>query len=184
MSIVGQAAWESFLNSTTCTDGADVFDCLRTLSTAEIQDAMNNASSSTSDWTPREDGVFLTSPPASLVSSGSVANIPIVSGNVDDEGTLFILGAGAITTDELFAYYLSTLFPNNQTAVETLLQLYPSDPAAGAPFDTGSANAVTPEWKRLAALAGDLTFAVPRRSFVQTVADDQDTWVFCASKMR
>ena len=142
---------------------------------------MNNAPSGTLDWVPREDGKFLKSAPESLVSSKSVAKIPTVSGNVDDEGTLFILGASAITTDALVAYFLSSLFPNNQTAITTLLELYPSDPAAGAPFDTGSANAVTPEWKRLAALVGDLTFTAPRRFFVKTIANSQDTWVFRAS---
>ncbi|VDB85391.1 unnamed protein product [Peniophora sp. CBMAI 1063] len=180
----GQEAWLSYLYSTNCTDGPAVFDCLRTLSAADIQTAMNNASSATSDWVPREDGIFLTSPPELLVSHGTVAKIPTVSGNVDDEGTLFILGADAITTDELFAYYLSTLFPDNETAIETLLELYPSDPAAGAPFDTGSANTVTPEWKRLAALSGDLTFTAPRRFFVQTISDSQDTWVFLSKRFK
>ncbi|KZV76829.1 carotenoid ester lipase precursor [Peniophora sp. CONT] len=181
----GQKFWDAYLNSTGCTDGADVFDCLRTLSTADIQSAMNKAPSATLDWVPREDGTFLTSQPATSVASGSVANIPIVSGNVDDEGTLFILGASAITTDVQVAAYLSTaLFPNNQTAVSTLLELYPSDPAAGAPFDTGSDNAVTPEWKRLAALSGDLTFTAPRRYFVQTVANEQNTWVFLSKRFK
>lgn len=34
--------------------------------------------------------------------------------------------------------------------------LYPQDPAAGSPFDTGALNALTPEFKRLAAVQGDL----------------------------
>lgn len=33
--------------------------------------------------------------------------------------------------------------------LNSILELYPSDPAAGSPFDTGSLNAITPQFKRL-----------------------------------
>ena len=53
------------------------------------------------------------------------------------------------------------VFPNsNETDIDTLLELYPDDIAAGSPFNTGDANAITPEYKRLAAVVGDAVFQV------------------------
>lgn len=34
--------------------------------------------------------------------------------------------------------------------------LYPGDPASGSPFGTGTANQLSPEFKRIAAISGDL----------------------------
>jgi len=49
-------------------------------------------------WLPRVDGVFLTADPQDLVIQGSVANIPFVTGDCDDEGTLFSLTTLNITS--------------------------------------------------------------------------------------
>jgi acetylcholinesterase len=67
----------------------------------------------------------------------------------------------------------------NQSVINTVAQLYPSDPAAGSPFDTGDANAVTPEFKRLAAFQGDLVFQAPRRFFINERSSKQPIWAFC-----
>ena len=51
-----------------------------------------------------------------------------------------------------------------------LLELYPSDPAAGSPFGTGDDNQFTPQFKRMAALQGDILFVAPRRLLTRTRA--------------
>jgi hypothetical protein len=51
--------------------------------------------------------------------------------------------------------------------VQTLVDLYPDDPSAGSPFRTGPANNIYPQYKRLAAILGDLTFTLTRRVFLQ-----------------
>jgi acetylcholinesterase len=48
-------------------------------------------------WTPRVDGVFLVDDPHKLVQQGEVARIPFISGDCDDEGTLFSLTQTNIT---------------------------------------------------------------------------------------
>ena len=59
------------------------------------------------------------------------------------------------------------------------MTLYPSDPTQGSPFDTGADNALSPQYKRLAALQGDLAFQAPRRFFMRARADaHQRTWAF------
>ena len=117
----------------------------------------------------------------------------------DDEGTLFswssvdvtyVFQAGLVylllnslsSTDDQMRDYLTTYFlPNaNSTALDTLLEYYPQDPAQGSPFDTGDANALTPQSKRMAAIQGDLTFFAPRRLILQHKAETQSAWSFRA----
>jgi hypothetical protein len=57
----------------------------------------------------------------------------------------------------------------------------PPECLSGSPYDTGTKNALTPESKRIASIMGDLVFQAPRRFFVQTVSDKQNTWSFCKS---
>ena len=61
------------------------------------------------------------------------------------------------------------------------MALYPPDPAAGAPFGTGTNNTLTPQYKRIAAVGGDLVFTGARRFFLQQRADAQAAWSFRAS---
>jgi acetylcholinesterase len=48
-------------------------------------------------WLPRVDGVFLSHSPLKLVLEGKVVNIPFITGDCDDEGTLFALTSLNIT---------------------------------------------------------------------------------------
>jgi hypothetical protein len=62
--------------------------------------------------------------------------------------------------------------------VDKLLTLYPDNVAAGSPFDTGLLNVITPQFKRLAAIQGDLVFQAPRRYLLDKVSSKQNTWSF------
>jgi hypothetical protein len=64
------------------------------------------------------------------------------------------------------------------TEVDKLLTLYPDDVTAGSPFDTGRLNAITPQFKRLAAIQGDLVFQAPRRYLLDKVSSKQSAWSF------
>lgn len=56
---------------------------------------------------------------------------------------------------------------------------YPSDVTQGSPFDTGILNAITLQFKRIAALLGDSVFQAPRRWFLQNaLKSNPDIWVF------
>ena len=86
------------------------------------------------------------------------------------------------TSDEFLDYINSIFYPNtSRAAVAKLLDLYPSDPAAGAPFDTGDKFAYSPQYKRMAALQGDYIEQAPRRLFVQTLASQQPVYCYCMS---
>ena len=63
--------------------------------------------------------------------------------------------------------------------MDELLTLYPQNVTQGSPYDTGTQNALTPQFKRIASFLGDYVFQGPRRFFLQTVSDKQNVWSFC-----
>ncbi|PIL29446.1 hypothetical protein GSI_08388 [Ganoderma sinense ZZ0214-1] len=79
-------------------------------------------------WSPGADGKFLTAPPQHLVLAGQVADIPFITGDALDEGTIFATGSWNVTTEQEFHEYLFSGAP--QTLLEPLFSLYPADPAA------------------------------------------------------
>ncbi|KIP05209.1 hypothetical protein PHLGIDRAFT_74623 [Phlebiopsis gigantea 11061_1 CR5-6] len=137
-------------------------------------------------WTPRADGVFLADDPQVLVQQGSVANIPFVTGNCDDEGTLFSISLLNITTEAELRSYLAKFYLPTATSAEVdqLLKLYPQDPTQGSPFDTGLHNVLSPQFKRLAALQGDLVFQAPRRLLLSHTSSKQNTWSFLNKRLK
>ena len=86
-------------------------------------------------------------------------------------------------TDDQFAAFVKPLFfPRiSDSDLAALLEYYPSDITQGSPFDTGDANQLTPQYKRHAALVGDITFQAPRRFFLEHRSHKQDTYSFCKS---
>lgn len=88
----------------------------------------------------------------------------------------------AFSTDDEWKEYLQTItFPHTgmpEEDIDTIMRLYPQAVEQGSPFDTGSANAITPQFKRIAAFTGDLIFQGPRRFFLGAISDKQDVYSF------
>lgn len=108
-------------------------------------------------WNPRPDGSFIPKSPHLLLREGKIADIPYIIGDMKDEGTLFSLVPQlSIPTDKEFQAFWKDNYFKNLTAeqVKAFTDLYTQDPAAGSPFDTGIANAIGPQYKRLAAAQG------------------------------
>lgn len=86
-------------------------------------------------------------------------------------------------TEQDFRDYISRNYlpgSNPQDSrLQTLFDLYPSDPVQGSPFDTGDQNLLHPQFKRLAAIQGDLLFQAQRRFFLAQRAHMQPTWSYC-----
>jgi acetylcholinesterase len=103
------------------------------------------------------------------------------------------------TPNETIAYMKEFYFPKASDAqLNTLAALYPSDPAAGSPFNTGDNNTLTPQFKRLngvsisifqrctdckivffLAFQGDVFFQAPRRNMFNVTAGVVPHWSFC-----
>ena len=86
------------------------------------------------------------------------------------------------TEQELVTYLQTFWFPGASSAdIQTVLDHYPSDPAAGSPFGTGDEYAYTPEYKRMAAFQGDLIEIGPRRLFTRFLSDKQPVYAYRTS---
>ncbi|KAJ7480555.1 carotenoid ester lipase precursor [Mycena latifolia] len=186
----GQKYYDAIVAQVGCSGAADTLACLRTVPYATLLAAQNASpgifsyQSLVLAWLPRADGTFLTDNPQRLVQQGKVANIPFVTGDCDDEGTLFSLSTLNITTDAQFINYVQTYWLPQATTAQgaTLNKLYPSDLIDGSPFDTGLLNNITPQFKRIAAFQGDGVFQAPRRFFQQALSGKQNQWAFLSKR--
>ncbi|KAG2125805.1 Alpha/Beta hydrolase protein [Suillus clintonianus] len=188
----GQGYYDFIVNQTGCAGSSDTLDCLRDVPYDTLMDVVNQTPNLFSYqslafvWLPRVDGVFLTANPQDLVLQGSVANIPFITGDCDDEGTLFSLSSLNITMDSQFQEFLQTYwYPNAPIpAVQQLMEYYPEDITRGSPFNTGPLNALTTQFKRIAAFQGDTVFQAPRRFFLEQRSDQQNTWAFLSKRLK
>ncbi|KAM5545368.1 hypothetical protein V8D89_000981 [Ganoderma adspersum] len=184
-----QSNYDGIVADTGCSKSNDTLQCLREVPTSVLKAAMDKTPSFLSyqqvntPWFPRADGVFITEPPERGLLSGHIANIPVVAGSDQDEGTAFAFPTLNITTDEEFLGYInSNFFPKTPRGdVAKLLDLYPSDPAAGAPYNTGDNYAYSPQYKRMAALQGDFIEVAPRRLFTQYLANRQQVYSYLSN---
>ncbi|KIJ19263.1 hypothetical protein PAXINDRAFT_70400 [Paxillus involutus ATCC 200175] len=194
----GQKYYDALVSETGCSSASDTLQCLREVPYETLLDAMNQSpnlfsyQSLVMAWQPRADGVFLTDDPQKLVQQGLVADVPFVTGDCDDEGTLFSFSTLNVTTtsplrtDTQFEEYIKTYwFPNaKSTTIKEIMQYYPANISQGSPFDTGTLNALTPQFKRLAALQGDVIFQAPRRFLLQNRLGKQALWTFLSKRFK
>ncbi|KAF8188779.1 carotenoid ester lipase precursor [Mycena galopus ATCC 62051] len=182
----GQRWYDFLVEQTGCSHASDTLDCLRSLPLDTLMKATNSTpnmfsyQSLAEAWIIRVDGLFLKDDPQQLVKQGSVSNVPFINGVNDDEGTLFSFTALNISsTAELVDYWQTYYFPNASKAeIAEAFAHYPSDPAAGSPFNTSDQNALTPHFKQYAAIMGDVVFQGPHRFFMQHRSDLQETWSY------
>jgi carboxylesterase type B len=136
-------------------------------------------------YLPRPDGTALTDSPEVLVEQGKYAKVPFIVGD-QDEGTIFALFQSNITmAAELVSYLLNVFFHDaTQEVIEQLVASYPDNASDGSPFRTSIFNEWYPQFKRLAAILGDLTFTRTRRVFLEissAINPDVPSWSYLAS---
>ncbi|TFK32450.1 sterol esterase [Crucibulum laeve] len=166
-----QPFFDQLVSDTGCTGSFDKISCLRSIPSDKLRTVINafpsvfSFSSLRFSWSPSIDGQFI---------------VPFVTGDCDDEGTLFSLSTLNITNNDEFLNYVQTnyLAGINGTQLAAVGNAYPEDITQGSPFDTGIANALTPEFKRLAAIQGDLIWQAPRRFFLQVASKTQPTFAY------
>ncbi|KAH7351284.1 cholinesterase [Rhexocercosporidium sp. MPI-PUGE-AT-0058] len=187
-----QGIYDAVVKDAGCSGSADTLACLRSLdyltflrATTSVPAAFDYQSVALS-YVPRPDGKVLVASPEILAQNGQYAKVPFIIGDQEDEGTLFSLVQSNITTTEELVDYLVDVFfyDANRADVEALVASYPDDPSAGSPFNTGPLNNVYPQYKRLAAMLGDLVFTLTRRVFLDIASQvnpDVPTWSYLAS---
>lgn len=145
---------------------ADVLDCMRGKTATEVMAVMQgqwgSLDLSAESYGPIVDGVLLPEAPSVRIDAGQIAQVPVVIGVNEDEGTLFTtffpIGGEAAFDAVLSAYALLV----NWNATE-LQDLY--DPATNYGGDVGDAYA---------AFYGDVAFVCPSRTLADKLAVHTD----------
>lgn len=190
-----QKIYDGVVRAAGCASAPDSLQCLREVDYKTFLDAVSSAPSLLSynsialSYLPRPDGHTLPDSPEVLLATGRYAPVPVIAGGMEDEGTLFALFQPNLTTTAGLVQYLQSLyFQGASTAKLTeLVNTYGNGLAAvtdGSPFRTGLLNEIFPGFKRRAALLGDLTFTLTRRSFLEwasIVNPSVPSWSFMGS---
>ncbi|KAK5661591.1 hypothetical protein OQA88_9690 [Cercophora sp. LCS_1] len=170
-----QPIYDNLVVKTGCTDAIDTLDCLRSIPYKTIYPLLI-----ASRFYPVVDGDLIPQYPTELLHAGHFAHIPHILGTNSDEGT-DNAPVGLQTTADLQRYLTYGGFDYPPSVVQEILRLYPDDPAAGIPLNTGSER--FPErgnqYKRAAAIVGDIFYHAPRLDDARHYAKHQkDTYVF------
>ncbi|KAK2882708.1 hypothetical protein FQN49_000070 [Arthroderma sp. PD_2] len=188
----GDAIYNKVVSEAGCADAADKLDCLRDVDYTTFLNAANSVPAFLSyhsvalSYLPRPDGKALTASADVLGKNGHIAKVPFIIGDQEDEGTIFALTQSNITTTEQLVEYFSTYYFHGATKeqIEELVATYPEDASAGSPFRTGGFNQIYPQFKRLAAMLGDLVFTLSRRVFLDIANQkypDVPSWSYLAT---
>ncbi|KAI5366311.1 Putative carboxylesterase, type B, carboxylesterase type B, active, alpha/Beta hydrolase [Septoria linicola] len=196
--VKSNAVYNTVVQQAGCSSAANRLACLRALPYEAFLNAVNSVPSIFSyqsvdlAYLPRPDSSdnFFAQSPEIAVNTNRFARVPIIVGDQEDEGTLFSLVQVNVTTNADVTTYVSDYFrPNNPNAVrdtQDLLSNYPNQPLigqpGGSPFNTGPLNSITPQFKRLAAVLGDITFTLTRRVYLSTIQPKGiKTWTYLSS---
>ncbi|KDR76954.1 hypothetical protein GALMADRAFT_420780 [Galerina marginata CBS 339.88] len=177
--------WQNFVagvpSCATLATSGNTFDCLRQANSTEmlsgVVNALNNAPEAFGfDPTIDGPGGLFPDIASRLLSKGHFARLPFIAGTNLDEGTVFTPRTNLSDAD-IRANIITSFSPPLvdpavlQATADKLLELYPDDPAVGSPFNTGDETfGLASNYKREAALMGDLSFQSQRRSWIQTAS--------------
>ncbi|KAJ4305938.1 hypothetical protein N0V90_001471 [Kalmusia sp. IMI 367209] len=188
----GQAIYDLVVSKAGCSSSSDTLACLRSKDYTTFLNAVNSVpgllsySSVALSYLPRPDGKVLTQSPDLLVAAGKYAKVPFIVGDQEDEGTLFGLFTPNLTTTQDVNTYLSTVyFPTaDKEAIQGLVATYQNTLEDGSPFRTLLLNNWYPQFKRISAIIGDITFTITRRIFLETTSSvfpDVPSWSYLSS---
>ncbi|KAI1828296.1 alpha/beta-hydrolase [Xylaria intraflava] len=157
---------ENLTRTVGCWDAADQLSCLRSVDSATLY-----AAHPTTVWNPLLDGDFLTAYPSQLMPQGKYVKVPLLTGTNTDEGVSFAISGTLDTVEEIFdAIFEWRGYALTPPTVRTLLDLYPDDPCNEPPYAITNCSrnlARGAQWRRAAALGGDLVMMAGRRRMTE-----------------
>jgi len=135
---------------------------------------------------PRPDGKVMTDSPEKLMRAGKFAKVPVIIGDEEDEGTLWSLLQTNHTTKADVEEYLGRYFFHHASDqdMREFVDTYQTITEDGSPFRTGLLNNFYPQFKRTAAILGDLAFTLSRRYFLnvrEQVSPGLPAWSYMSS---
>ena len=188
----GQFIYDTVVASAGCSSASDTLECLREVPYETLLNATNSVpgllsySALALSYLPRPDGTVLTASPEVLVAESKYAKVPFIIGDEEDEGTIFALFQSNITTEAQLTTYLLDFYFHSATEAQiaALLATYPDTTTDGSPFRTSILWNWYPQFKRIAAILGDLSFTITRRSFLSlanTLNPSVPSWSYLSS---
>ncbi|GME48397.1 extracellular lipase [Neofusicoccum parvum] len=161
-----QPIYDKIVDQVNCSAAIDTLACLRTVPYNTLYPFLNSSIVGGPGFYPTVDGDIMPAYPTELLHTGRFAHVPHLYGTNTDEGTDNAPADGTINTDADLRHYLlhRTGFNFPPATVDRLLELYPDDPAAGIPANTGAERFAELGWqyKRVAAIVGDAFYHAPR----------------------
>ncbi|KAK0224108.1 esterase 1 [Armillaria fumosa] len=154
-------------------------DCLQHQKSSDVLEGLLHALTEADEqfpFDPTLDGPHGLFPglPSELLPRGEFARLPFIAGTNLDEGTGFC-PPQLNYTNELLREILSANFSPPAvppTIMDGLLALYPDNPVAGSPYNTGNETfGLAPLYKKCAAMSGDLAFESQRRNWIQSATN-------------
>ncbi|KAF2740199.1 alpha/beta-hydrolase [Polyplosphaeria fusca] len=188
----GQVVYDKVVEEAGCAGKTDTLACLRSADYTTFLNAANSVPGILSfntvslSYLPRPDGKALTASTNALIASGKYAKVPFIVGDQEDEGTLFALFTSNLTTTSDVGDYLQDVFfpEAPRKTIDDYVATYQDISTDGSPFRTFLLNNWYPQFKRVAAILGDLTFTLTRRVFLETAAavnPDVPSWSYLAT---
>lgn len=172
-SIHNQPMYDSIVKGVNCSQALNTLDCLRATPFETLNGYINGTNSTLpTAFDPIVDGDFIERYGSLQLEEGQFVRVPIIDGANSDEGTAFSK-QGINTTADLHnaissSYVLSSSF------VDELLDAYPDQGDFLVPVELPDDYRPGPpygaEYRRSAAIAGDIVFIAPRRQTVTTWA--------------
>ncbi|CAI7639599.1 unnamed protein product [Penicillium glandicola] len=185
----GQAVYYTVVKNAGCSGAGDTLECLRELDYTKFLNAANSVpcilgyNSVAESYLPRPNGKVSTESPDQLVIQGKYASVPFIVGDQEDEGTIFALYQSNLTTTDHIVDYLQNLFffDASRQHIKDFIATYKDIQQDGSPFRTGSLHNWYPQYKRLSAILGDLSFTLTRRdllNYAQKAKADVPCWSY------
>ncbi|KAF9001315.1 Alpha/Beta hydrolase protein [Cyathus striatus] len=183
-----QQFYDQFVNSAGCSGSGDTLSCLRSASTDQINSSVTNAplgllySALNIPFYPSVDGDLITRNPPISIQQGLYANVPVIVGECDDEATC-VLVINTTTNAQFLDYMASNFYPGiSSPQLSTLEQAYPED-ITQVKYPENPPVIFVPQFKRIAAVQGDLFFQAPRRYFLEYASKTQPAYAFRTNRM-
>ncbi|CAH0057496.1 unnamed protein product [Clonostachys solani] len=171
-----QRVFDTVVAAANCSSETDKLECLRNVdydtfwqASMSVPSFLSNSSIALS-YTPRQDGKILTDSTDVLAKQGKFAQVPMIIGDMKDEGTIFSTFPVDITNqDELVSYLSSFIYKHaSRKEITKLLNTYPSD----------TDNSTYPGFTQLAGMLGDAFFTMKRRELLEYLPAEVPAWSF------
>ncbi|KAK7398691.1 hypothetical protein QQX98_011933 [Neonectria punicea] len=172
-----QQVYDRVVHRSGCDGAEDTLECLRQVDYTTYLNAVSTAPSMLSyialglTYIPRPDGRSLPDSGEVLAKQGKYVPVPVITGNQEDEGTMFALFQSNLTTTDGLVDYLKQYYYAGASKSELidLIETYGTGLEAttqNSPYGTGAKNEIFRGYKRRAAIVGDLFFTLTRRLFL------------------